>query len=179
MPINHASKYSELTDEQFVLIGRLVVEWSNIEFLLGVLLSRLLFTNEFLGRTFTDEIGASRIQAAIKNALSIHRYRYGCKIIPLETINGIKQLNIDIEKFRSLRNKFSHFCWSRSTDEELFGTAFSGFTSPKKSSNKDSMVVSNNEIKEAYQNAYKFVERLLVLIERLPKVDEEKILSCQ
>jgi len=36
MPINHGSKYSELTEAQSGLIGRLVVEWSNIEFLLGV-----------------------------------------------------------------------------------------------------------------------------------------------
>jgi hypothetical protein len=43
MPLNHTSEYAELIDEQFALIGRLVIEWSNIEFLLGVLLSRLLF----------------------------------------------------------------------------------------------------------------------------------------
>lgn len=179
MPINHASKCSELTDEQFALIGRLVVEWSNIEFLLGVLLSRLLFTNEFLGRIFTDDMGASRIQAAVKKALEIHRYRYGCKVVPLETINEINQLNIDIERFRGLRNKFSHFCWSRSTDKELFGTGFSGFIPPNKHSNKDSMEISNTEIKEIYQNAYKFVERLSVLIEKLPDIDEEEILTRQ
>lgn len=177
MSMNHESKYSELTDKQFTLIGKLVVEWSNIEFLLGALLNRLLFTNEFLGRTFTDEISADKIQAAINNALDIHRYRYSCKTVPLETIDEINQLNIDIEKFRSLRNKFSHFCWSRSTDEELLGTRFSGFILPKKNFNKDSVVISNTEIKETYQDAYEFVERLSVLIEKLPKIDEEELLN--
>jgi hypothetical protein len=177
MPINHASKYSELTEDQFALIGKVVVEWSNIEFLLGVLLSRLLFTNEFLGRIFTDDMGASRIQEAINKALDIHRHRYGCKVVSLETINEINQLNIDIETFRGVRNKFSHFCWSRSTDEELFGTSFSGFISPNKRAKKDSMVISNTEIKEFYQNAYMFVERLSQLIEKLPEIHEEEILT--
>jgi hypothetical protein len=52
MPLNHTSEYAELTNEQFALIGRLVIEWSNIEFLLGVLLSRLLFMPEFVGRVW-------------------------------------------------------------------------------------------------------------------------------
>ena len=175
--MNHVSKYSELTDEQFALIGKLVVEWSNIEFLLGVLLSRLLFTNEFLGRIFSDEMNASRLQAAVTKALDIHRYRYGYKIVPVETINEIIQLNVDIEKFRGLRNKFSHFCWSRSTDEELFGTGFSGFTSPSKRLDKDSMEVSNTGLKEIYQNAYELVERLSNIIKKLPEIDEEEILT--
>ena len=47
MPLNHTSIYAELNDENYALIGRVVVEWFNVEFLLGNLLSRLLFTPEF------------------------------------------------------------------------------------------------------------------------------------
>lgn len=104
MPLNHTSKYAELTDEQFALIGRLVIEWSNIEFLLGVLLSRLLFTPEFLGRVYSDEMSASRIQVAPKKALDIHRHRYGSRVVPTETLDEILQLNADIEWFHGLRN---------------------------------------------------------------------------
>ena len=117
MPLNHTSKYAELTDEQFALIGRLVVEWSNIEFLLGVLLSRLLFTPEFLGRVYTDEMNANRVQDALKKALNIHRHRYGSRILSTETLDEIVQLNVDGGKSRKLRNKFAHLCWSRSNDE--------------------------------------------------------------
>ena len=42
VPLNHHSEYSELTEAQYAAIGRAVVEWANVEFLLGVLLSRLL-----------------------------------------------------------------------------------------------------------------------------------------
>ena len=47
--LNH-SKYSDLTAAQYEALGKLFVEWSNIEFMLGLILSRLLFTPEFLGR---------------------------------------------------------------------------------------------------------------------------------
>jgi hypothetical protein len=43
MPLNH-TPYSDLTQEQAALIGRIGIEWSNVEFLLGQLLSRLLMT---------------------------------------------------------------------------------------------------------------------------------------
>jgi hypothetical protein len=174
MPLNHTSKYAELTDEQFALIGRLVVEWSNIEFLLGVLLSRLLFTPEFLGRVYSDEMSASRVQGALRKALDIHRHRYGSRIVPPKTLDEIVQLNADIEKFRGLRNRFSHFCWSRSNDEEIFGCALSGFVPPSKRLDKDSMVVSVSELKEAYRNAYQLVERLSGLVQRLPETDEDE-----
>ena len=177
MPLNHTSKYAELTDEQFALIGRLVIEWSNIEFLLGILLSRLLFTAEFPGRVYSDEMSASRLQGALKKALDIHRHRYVSRIVPSETLDEISQLNADIEKFRGLRNRFSHFCWSRSNDEEIFGSGLSGFVPPNKSVDKDSMVVSVSELKEIYRNAYQLVDHLSSVIQRLPEIDEEESLT--
>lgn len=40
MSLNHVSQYSQLTDQHFQAIGELVVEWSNIEFLLRSVLTR-------------------------------------------------------------------------------------------------------------------------------------------
>jgi len=177
MPLNHTSKYAELTDEQFALIGKLVIEWSNIEFLLGVLLSRLLFTPEFLGRTYSDEMSAARIQSALKKALDIHRHRYGSRVIPTETLDEILQLNADIEQFRGLRNRFSHFCWSRSNDDEIFGSGLSGFFPPSKRIDKDSMTITVSELKEAYRNAYQLVERLSGIIRQLHEINEEESLT--
>jgi hypothetical protein len=48
VPLNHASRFSELTDDQFKLIGQIVVEWANIEFLQKIILSRLLLSPDFL-----------------------------------------------------------------------------------------------------------------------------------
>lgn len=177
MPLNHTSQYAELTDEQFGIIGCLVVEWSNIEFLLGVLLSRLLFTPEFLGRVYTDEMNASRVQAAVQKAVAIHKNRYGSRVVPSETLDEIVKLNVDIEKFRGMRNKFSHFCWCRSNDEEIFGSGLSGFVPPSKRLDKDSMQLSVAELRDIYKGAYELVERLSKVIETLPETDEEKSLT--
>ncbi|MHB9023611.1 MAG: hypothetical protein ACYC7E_05470 [Armatimonadota bacterium] len=174
MPLNHTSQYAELTDEQFGIIGRLVIEWSNIDFLLGVLLSRLLFTPEFLGRVYSDEMNASRIQSAVQKAIDIHKNRYGFRVVPEETIDEITKVNSEIDKVRRLRNTFAHFCWCRSNDEEIFGSGLSGFIPPSKRLDKDSVKFSVVELQDAYTMTYEIVERLTGIIHILPEVDEKK-----
>ena len=173
MPLNHSSSYADLTLRQFEAIGRLVVEWSNIEFLLGVVLSRLLHTPEFLGRVYTDELMAVRVQSAIEKAISIHRNRYGCRLVPENVLNEIAALNSEIENIRGKRNKFSHFCWCRSNDEELFGSGLSGHVPPSKKLDKDSIVVSLVELDEWYKHSYTVVSRLSELVKQLPEVPEQ------
>lgn len=177
MPLNHVSKYSELTDPQFKLIGRLVVEWSNIEFLLGVVLSRLLFTPDFLGRVFTDEIMAARRQSALRKALLIHQNRYGNKILSKEAISELESINAEIESQRGKRNRFSHFCWARSSDEEIFGSGLSGQVPPNKGVGKAHWSVSNQELSALYETSYALVERLSKIVEKLPEVTEEQYLA--
>jgi len=81
VPLNHSSKYAALTEAQYAAIGRTVVEWANVEFLLGVLLARLLATPEFLARTYTDSISAVRLQEAIVEAVGIHAFRCGHRLV--------------------------------------------------------------------------------------------------
>lgn len=177
MPINHANKYAELTDDQFLLIGKIVVEFSNIDFLLGNLLTRLLFTSDFLGRTFTDNMSSGKLQDSIDNAIDIHTRRYGERIIPRSKIEEIKSLNSRITLIRNKRNKFAHYCWSRSTDDEIFGTRLSGKIPTTNNPNKDSMVLSNNEMTEIYKSAYNIVDDLHNLIQTLPIVEEQQIID--
>jgi hypothetical protein len=173
MPLNHTAKYAELTPRQFEAIGRLVVEWSNIELLLGIVLSRLLHTPEFLGRVYTDELMAVRMQSAIEKAMSIHRNRYGCRLVPEDVLTDIASLNSEVERIRGTRNKLSHFCWCRSNDEELFGSGLSGHVPPSKKLDKDSIVVSLTELDEMYKHSYAVVSRLSELVAKLPEVPEQ------
>lgn len=173
MPLNHTSKYSELTDEQFLLIGKIVIEFSNLEFLLGVLLSRLLITPEFLGRTYTDQMNAFSILEAIDNALEIHCRRYSYKIITEQNVLQIKIILQDIKTFRPLRNKFAHFCWSRSNDNEIFGTKLSGKL-PNTKKNVESVLIKNSDIMDSYIKVYSTVEKLQQLIYLLPELPEDR-----
>ena len=120
MPLNHESQNERLTDAQFAAIGKLVVEWSNIEFLLRLLLTRLLLTPAFPGWTFIDRLDVSRVQDAIEEAIPLHAHRYQHGILSEQVLDEISELNKRIVNLRTTRNKFAHFCWSRTTDDEIF-----------------------------------------------------------
>ncbi|WP_228344477.1 hypothetical protein [Venatoribacter cucullus] len=177
MPLNHSSQYAELTDEHFQAIGKLTVEWSNIEFLLGELLSRLLVTPAFLARTYTDHMSGAKRQEAIREACEIHRYRYGYKLVSEEQIKQIQIINNQITHLRSTRNKFAHFCWSRSNDEEIFGTNFCGGI-PEGSKHRKSFVsFTVTELAEFHKKAYAIVDLLTEAIQNLPEMQEEGLTS--
>jgi len=116
---------------------------------------------------------AVRVQSAIVKAIAIHRHRYGCHLISDETLTEIASLNSEIEKIRGKRNKFSHFCWCRSNDEEIFGSGLSGHVPPSKQLNKDSIVVSLAELDEMYTQSYSIVSRLSALVTQLPEIPEK------
>jgi hypothetical protein len=175
MPLNHSGKYAELTDEQFLLIGKIVIEFSNIEFLMKNLLTRLLLTSDFLGRIYTDNLMAVKIQESIENALDIHLKRYGGNIISEEKINEIKDLNSRIKSIRADRNKFAHYCWSRWNDETIFGAKMSGQLPQKNKPDKDGKKITNKEMKKLYKTAFEIVEDLNKIILTLPNMDEQDL----
>ena len=177
MSLNHATQSSQLTDEHFKAIGKLVVEWANIEFLLRSTLARLLLTPDFLGRTYTDQMSVARIQEALNEAIDLHIGRYGYGLIPKHTIEEIAKINRRISKLRSTRNKFAHFCWGRNNDEEIFGTNFSGGLPGTKKHEKSFIVLKISEVNDLCEECYKIVERLNQITYKLPELDEEGIKS--
>jgi hypothetical protein len=173
MPLNHTSIYAELTDRHFRLIGKIVVEWSNIEFLLGVLLSKLLVTPEFLARSYTNHMSTVKLQEATKKGIEIHRKRYGCKLISEQELDKVIALNNRITKLRATRNKFAHFCWSRSNDDEIFGTNFSGGVPNRKQDRSGNVTYTVVELEEFNDEAYKIVDELSDIANSLPELEEE------
>ena len=177
MLLNHTSEFTALTEAQYAAVGKAVVEWANIEYLLGVVLTRLLATPEFLGRTYTDSMSAARLQDAIIEAVEIHRVRYGLRLVGEPLLNEIAKVNGEITSLRVTRNKIAHFCWCRSTDEELFGTNFAGgVTSPKKE-RRDSAVLSSTALAELHTKTFAIVEQLMSIVTRLPRITEESLLT--
>lgn len=177
MPLNHTSKYSELTDKQFLLIGKLTVEFSNIEFLLSQILSRLLITPSFLSRTYTERMNVNLIIEKITNAIDIHSRRYNYQIVSEVLCNSINDHINEANQIRIKRNKFAHHCWSRVSDEQIFGTEF--LSKQFKSSNPyhGSIEMSNIEIEELYNKSYKLVDELESILQKLPELLEDKELK--
>ena len=172
MPLNHSSKFADLTDEQYAALGRIVVEWSNIERLLGFLLNRMLRMPEYLGRTYTSGLSAVRLQQAIAEALEVHRIRYRATQIPESTLRAIEQINAEVTSLRTDRNKVSHFCWLRSNDQEVFGTALAGGVQAPRRLEKTERTVTNAQLKLMHTKAYDIVERLMQLVESVQPVKE-------
>lgn len=174
--LNHATKNSDLTEKQYALLGRAFIEWSNIEYLLGVILSRLLFTPEFLGRTYSDQMNASHIESSIKNALDIHESRYNSKIVSKDLQHQIKMILKDSLKVRELRNKFAHYLWMRSNDKEIFGAKLSGKIA--KPGRADSSInLTNNKLRDHYKDSYQVVERLRIILKALPDISEGLLIA--
>lgn len=177
MPLNHSSEFTQLTDDQYIAIGKVVVEWANVEQLLSVLLGRLLGAPDFLARTFTDPLSAVRLQEAIREAVEIHRMRYREKIISGDLLDEMVRINDSVTSLRGVRNKIAHFCWCRYSDESLFGTGFAGGIPTPRSERKDTAVLSLGELDRFHQDALSIVEQLLVLTERIPRIDEEQLIT--
>jgi hypothetical protein len=172
MPLNHTSEFAALTDEQHAGIGRVVVEWSNVEYVLSVLLSRLLRTPEYLGRTYSAGLAAVRLQAAISEAIEIHRHRYGCKLIAEELLVRIESSNNRVTSLRAERNKISHFCWCRTDDESVFGTSFAGGVPSETWERKNSREVSLTDLHRLYTEAHDLTEELMLIVTSVKAVDE-------
>jgi hypothetical protein len=178
MPFSHASPHSKLTDEQHQLIGMFVAEWATAEFFLGLLLGRLLLAPEFLSRTYTDSLGAAQIQDAIRQAVEIHKFRFGSKLINSDSLKEILSLNNKVEKLRSLRNKFAHFCWARTSDEKIFGTSLSGAVPGDKRRKRESISLEISEIRKQYEELYAVVEWIQEIVLALPAVPEESVIAA-
>jgi len=176
MSLNHTSQFAQLTETQFASIGRIVVEWANIEFLCKQVLSRLMLCPSFPSRTFTDRMNAFSVQDSIVEGVELHRLRYSAHIIEASILDEIERLNQQVHEARSKRNRFAHFCWSRSTDEEIFGTNFSGGHPDSKKHRKSYATMTTADLDDLYQSSHQLVESLHLVLSRIPQVDEDKVL---
>ena len=172
MPLNHSSEFAALTDDQHGAIGRVVVEWSNVEYMLSVLLSRLLRTPEYLGRTYSAGLTAVRLQTAISEAVDVHRKRYGRKIIAEEILVRIESANQRVTSLRANRNKISHFCWCRTDDESVFGSSLAGGVPSEKWERKNSKELTLAELRGLCVEAYSATEELMLIVSLIKPVDE-------
>lgn len=177
MTLNHTSEFAELTEAQYALLGKAVVEWANIELLLSILLSRLLATPEFLARTYTDSISAVKLQDAILEAVEIHQERYRHRLISEETLLEILDINFKITNLRSARNKIAHFCWSRNSDQQIFGTNFRGGVHSEKRERRDFSILTSQDLAKLNCDAHALVEQMINLVSKLPEVTEESLLA--
>jgi hypothetical protein len=118
-------------------------------------------------------MSAVKLQEAIKEGVEIHKKRYGCKLISEQELDKIIALNHRIAKLRVTRNKFAHFCWYRSNDDEIFGTNFSGGVPNRKQDRRGNVTYTVVELEEFHAEVYKIVDELSDIANSLPELEEE------
>jgi len=176
MPLNHSSQCTELTEEQYAALGKAVVEWANIEEMLGAIIGRLLVTPDFLARSYTDSLSAARAQEILTQAIEIHRARYQCKQVSEKILDDLTAINEKITTLRAKRNKIAHFCWMRTTDEELWGTNFAGGMPSPKTERRCQAKFTLDDLAITHQECYQIVNQLLSIFDALPKINESGLL---
>ncbi|MGB0649906.1 MAG: hypothetical protein ACPG3U_07700 [Rhodothermales bacterium] len=174
MPSNHSSSEAELTDQQFLAMGKLFVEWSNVEFMLGTLLSRIVFVPEILARTYTDQLSATRLEQAIKNAVDLHKRRFSYSVISRDKLDQLERLVNDASVVRRTRNKLAHYCWSRHSDNAIAGFKLSGRQAPNSSQTRDYQEYTLEQLKTEYERAYALVEGMIAFAISIPENEEER-----
>ena len=130
-----------------------------------------------LGRTYTDQLSASRVEAAIREALEIHRVRYRSQVVPEAGQQAALVLLGKIQGMRGLRNKIAHFCWTRSTDDEIFGTALSGGLPGSAKHERSYVSLTTAELEQANKAFSTVVDELSSLVSSLPEVTEEDAMA--
>lgn len=177
MPLNHASQCFDLTEEQYAALGKAVVEWANIEELLGAVIGRLLATPDFLARSFTDSMSAVRVQDILTQAIEIHHARYQCRRVRKEILDELTEINKKITTLRAKRNKIAHFCWMRTTDDEVWGTNFTGGMPTPQKERKHQAKFTLDDLAAFHRESYAVVSQLLSIFEALPKINEDTLLQ--
>ena len=174
MTLNHSSKYSELTEQHFSAIGKIVVEWSNIESCLGTILSRLSFSPDLIGSIISNELNAVKLHNSVVKAIDVQRDLYENHFIPEETLKEIENALMRMNAIRVKRNKLSHFLWCRSSDSHIFGFNPIGILASNPKIHKAFQSFSVDDLVSLHHTAYGLVEDLIKIIEKLPRhgIDE-------
>jgi hypothetical protein len=168
MPLNH-SKYSNLTEDQFTLMGKIMIEFSNIDFLLGVLLSRLTFTRFDLSRTITEKLTAHNTILAIEDCIKMHDIRLGNRLASKEISTQINSLLSEIKTIILSGNKFAHHLWARSDDNSIIGTKYSSKQRSCTDKGKDTTSIKLKGLETLFKRSYSKVETLNLLVDRIPE----------
>jgi hypothetical protein len=174
--LNHGSKYSELPDHQYALIGKVIVEFSNIDLMLDILLTRLLLSPDFLGRSYTDQLSVPKTIEAIKQALDVHRQRYNNNFISEEKAGDIRLMLTKVKEVQTIRNKFAHRAITRSGNNIAL-VRFSGKPPNDRGETSDFETINEESLNNLYKNAYKIVDTLRAIVETIVEVKEEFIVK--
>lgn len=170
--LSHTSQYSQLTDAQFAALGRVLIESSNIEYLVDKILVRLLRAPDYPALAVTHQLGYSQRLRTLTILIEMHLKRYQGKFVEASMLDEINSIAKDVDGFRIDRNRCAHYLWCRSNDDTIFGIRFTGKLPDKKRTSRDSVSFTLSELASMASLMHSLVDRLISIIEQLPETEE-------
>jgi len=179
MPINHVFKFADLTSYQSSLIGKFLLEFSNLEFSFGLLFSKLLMATDLLAMSLLERMTIQSVVTSIKSMLDIHCNSYQYAIITKEQQHSIEEVLQKAEELRKTRNAFAHNIFFKQDEETIVGIDI-----PKLSVHimkyffKDEgggIIIKNTELENKIKDCYQLVDELSELLTEMSDNYNEKV----
>jgi len=177
MPLSHATKFMALTPTQHVAFGRIVTEWSNVEFLVETLLIRLSCAPDFLGLALTNDLNISNRISCLKNLIKINRHRYTPPRLSDDIERRLNGIILEISRLKDYRNRFVHYCWCRDNDEVVFGIRFRAKLPELGKPNANTLTLRVAKMNELADRMHKLVEDLNDVLRLIPEIEEEWLMK--
>lgn len=114
------TKYTSLTDEQFIALGRLTTSWAILEATLELVLANLSRAPAFPARAIINRLNARALLDALKDLVLIHRERYRCRLVSEKVLDRLETVRKQIEQQRIVRNRLVHNISMRITDDTIY-----------------------------------------------------------
>ncbi len=107
-----------LTERQHAAIGRVAVLWSEVEWAMERILTRLALVPSLLGYVLTDKLGADNRIKAIRALIEVHKIKYA-GLIDDALLTEIQEYLASLGTMKDDRNYIVHSVWAKASETEL------------------------------------------------------------
>ncbi len=107
-----------LTERQYAAIGRVAALWSEVEWALERILSRLALVPSLLGYILTDKLGPDNRIGAIRSLIEVHKIKYA-GLIDDALLTEIREYLASLGTMKDDRNYIVHSVWAKASKTAL------------------------------------------------------------
>jgi hypothetical protein len=107
-----------LTVRQYAAIGRVAALWSEVEWAMERILSRLAIVPSLLGYVLTDKLGPDNRINAIYGVINVHKLKYP-GLLDAVLLTEIEEYLPALSTMKGDRNYIVHSVWARASEHEL------------------------------------------------------------
>lgn len=171
-------KSARPSPEALLAIGSVATEWSILEHMLQVVLTRLALTAQFPVFAVTSDLSIDNRIRAIKSLIALHRDRYGYRLADKELLDALAGQLPVIAALKTRRNVIVHSVWIKGGMKPAMLCQLKGRPRTEASlqaSPNDTIAIT--EITQTADEIRMAANGVFVLSQLLPEADEGLLLE--